>query len=129
MNNTSIDNNEEKYGCKIRFPKYCQYKVFSRYQDLTKLFGVDCSLKKSNSRSVILKKSKSPYITKKTKKFGLPMTNKCMIGCDDINDRIVKKYVLDNLFDIENNINNFTDPEITVDFSKDELGEMIIDVK
>ena len=37
----------------------------------------------------------------KTKKFGFPKTNKCMIGCDDINDRILKKYVLDNLFDIE----------------------------
>ena len=128
LNNTSIDNNEEKYGCKIRFPKYCQYKVFSRYQDLTKIFGVDCSLKSQNSLSVFLKKSKSPYITKKTKKFGFPKTNKCMIGCDDINDRILKKYVLDNLFDIEDN-NNLIEPEIIVDFSKDASGEMIIDVK
>ena len=130
MNNTSIDNNEQKYGCKIRFPKYCQYKVFSRYQDLTKIFGIDCSLKKSNSRKVILKKSKSPYISKKTKKFGFPLTNKCLIGClDDIDDKILKKYVWDNLFDIEHNINNFTEPEIIVDFSRDNSGEMIIDVK
>ena len=51
-----------------------------------------------------------------------------MIGCDDINDRILKKYVLDNLFDIEDN-NNLIEPEIIVDFSKDASGEMIIDVK
>jgi hypothetical protein len=46
LNNTSIDNNEEKYGCKIRIPKYCHYKVFSKYQDFTKLLGIDCTKKK-----------------------------------------------------------------------------------
>ena len=76
LNNTSIDNNEEKYGCKIRLPKYCPYKVLAPYQDFTRILGIDCSLKKSNSRNVILKKSMSPYISKKTKKFGFPLTNK-----------------------------------------------------
>ena len=130
LNNTSIDNNEEKYGCKIKLPKYCQYKVFSPYQDLTKILGVNCSKKKSNSRKVILKNSKSLYITKNTKKFGFPSTNKGLIGCTDgLDDKILKKYVLDNLFDIENNFNNFTAPEIIVDFSKDPYGELLIDLK
>ena len=130
LNNTSIDNNKEKYGCNIRIPKYCPYKVFAPYQDFTKIFGINCSLKKSNSRKVILKKSRSPYINRETKKFGFPLTNQGSIGCTDgLDDKIIKKYVLDNLFDIENNFNNFTEPEIIVDFSKDPSGELLIDVK
>ena len=130
LNNTSIDNNEEKYGCKIRIPKYCPYKVFGPYQDFTKILQINCSLKKSNSRKVILKKSRSPYINRETKKFGFPLTNKGLIGCSDgLDDKIIKKYVLDNLFDIENNFNNFTEPEVIVDFSKDPSGEVLLDVK
>lgn len=130
MNNTSIDNNEEKYGCKIKLPKYCPYKVFGPYQDLTKILGVNCSLKKSNSRKVFIKKSGSPYITEKTKKFGFPLTNKGLFGSiDGLDDKILKGLVLDSLFDIENNFKNFTEPEIIVDFSKDPLGELFIDVK
>ena len=130
LNNTSIDNNEEKFGCKIIIPKYCQYRVFSSFQDYTKIFGVNCSNKKSNSRNVILKKSKSPYISKKTKKFGFPLTNKGLVGCEDgLDSKILKKYVLENLFDVENNFNNFDDPEIIVDFSQDPSGELLIDLK
>jgi len=130
LNNTSIDNNTEKYGCNIRIPKYCPYKFFAPYLDYTKIFGINCSLKKSNSRKVILKKSRSPYINRETKKFGFPPTNKGFIGCTDGLDRkFITKYILDNLFDIDNNFNNFTAPEIIVDFSKDPSGELLIDVK
>ena len=130
LNNTSLNNNEEIFGCKIRLPKYCPYKVFGPYQDLTKIFGVNCSLKKSNSRKVFIKKSGSPYITEKTKKFGFPLTNEGLFGSiDGLDDKILKGLVLDSLFDIENNFKNFTEPEIIVDFSKDPLGELFIDVK
>ena len=130
MNNTSIDNNEEKYGCKIRLPKYCPYKVLAPYQDFTRILGINCSLKKSNSINIILNKSNSPYITKETKRFGFPFTNNEIFGfIDGLDDKILKKYVGDNLFDVDNNFNNFPDPEIIVDFSKDPSGEMIIDLK
>jgi hypothetical protein len=130
LNNTSIDNNDEKYGCKIKLPKYCQYKVLSKYQDFTKFLGVDCSLKKPNSRQIILKESNSPYITKETKKFGFPFTNKGCFCCnDDFDYKTLKKYVVDNLFDVDNNFNNFSEPEIIVDFSKDSSGELLIDLK
>ena len=64
LNNTSIDNNEKYYGCKIRFPKYCQYKLLSNFLDFTKIFHINCSTNKFNSRKVIIRKSKSPYIPK-----------------------------------------------------------------
>ena len=130
LNNTSMDNNEEKYGCKIRLPKYCPYKVLGPYQDFTRILGVNCSFKKTNSRKEILKKSTSPYITKKTKKFGFPYTNEGLFGCSDEFDyKMLKANVTNNLFDVENNFNNFTDPEIIVDFSKDPSGELLINVK
>ena len=129
LNNTYIDNDEEKYGCKIRIPKYCQYKVFSKYQDFTKLLGVNCS-KKANSRKVILKKSKSPYINKNTKKFGFLKTNEGMIGClEGLDYKTLRQYMTDNLFDVDNNFKNFSEPEIIADFSKDPLGEFTINLK
>ena len=130
LNNTYIDNDEEKYGCKIRIPKYCQYKVFSKYQDLTKLLGINCEKKKKNSRKVIFEKSKSPYINKDTKKFGFINTNEGMIGCQDgLGYPVVKQYIANNLFDVDNNFNNFSYPEILVDFSKDPYGELSINLK
>ena len=49
--------------------------MFSKYQDLTKLLGINCEKKKKNSRKVIFEKSNSPYINKDTKKFGFINTN------------------------------------------------------
>ena len=130
LNNTYIDNDEEKYGCRIRIPKYCHYKVFSKYQDFTKFLGVNCSIKKQNSRKVILKNSKSPYINKDTKKFGFIKTNEGMIGCKEgLDYKTLKQYMADNIFDVDNNFNNFSEPEIIVDFSNDSLGELFINLK
>ena len=129
LNNTYIDNNEEKYGCKIRIPKYCHYKVFSKYQDFTKLLGIDCTKKKADSREIILKTSKSPYINKDTKKFGFIKTNEGMIAYrDDIEYKTLKQIIADNLFDVENNLKNFSEPEIITDFSKDPFGELSINL-
>ena len=130
LNNTSIDNDELIYGCKMIIPKYCQYKLFSRFQDYSKMLGVNCSKKKSNYRDIILENSNSPYITKNTKKFGFPLTNKGSIGClDGLDTDILQTYVVDNLFDLDNNFKNFREPEIIVDFSKDPLGELDIKIK
>ena len=130
LNGTSIENDERKYGCQIKIPKYCQYKLLSPFFDFTKIFHINCSHKKFNSRKIILKYSNSPYINKKTRKFGFPYTNYGFAGCvDGIDRKIIKGYVQRNIFDVENNYKNFSEPEIIVDFSKDQLGELIIDVK
>ena len=83
LNNTYIDNNEEKYRCKIDSPIYCQYKAISLYIEFTTIISINCSFKKSNSRKILLEKSKSPYITKETKTFGFPLTYKGFIGTMD----------------------------------------------
>ena len=130
LNNTSIDDNNEIYGCKIERPKYCEYKVFSPFQDFTKLLGINCSYKQSNYRKIIQEKSRSPYITKNTKKFGFPSTNNGLVATiDGLDNKILKEYVSDNIFDVNNNWKNFSEPEIIVDFSNDPLGELIINLK
>ena len=130
LNNTSIDNDDEKYGCKIKTPKYCQYKLFSSIQDYTKILGINCRIAKSNSKKNLLKKIKSNFISKKTKKFGFPYTNKGLIAClDGLDTEILKEFTFTNIFDMEKKHDMFGEPEIIVDFSKDPLGELILDVK
>ena len=75
LNNTYIENDINKYGCQIIFPKRCDYKVLSFTQDLSKLSHLSCSNKNKNSRKNILNFSRSPYINEKTLKFGFPLTN------------------------------------------------------
>ena len=130
LNNTYIENKVEQYGCSIKIPKYCHYKVLSNFLDFTKILHLNCSINKGNSRKNILKYSHSPYITKQTKKFGFPSTNKDLIGSlDGLDEYILKEYVVNNLFDLENNYNNFSEPEIIVDFSKNGFGELNINLQ
>ena len=83
----------------------------------------------SSLLSSILKQSNSPFLNNNSKKIGFPLTNKGIIGrLDGKDDSILTKYVLDNLFDIENNTQNNTDYELILDFSKTDLGEYIIDL-
>ena len=46
-----------------------------------------------------------------------------------MDESLLKEYVLNNLFDLENNYNNFSEPEIMVDFSKNGLGELNINLQ
>ena len=64
LNNTSIENDINKYGCQIRFPKKCQYKVIEYTQNLSLLSHISCSNKGKNAKKNILKFSKSPYLCK-----------------------------------------------------------------
>ena len=127
LNNTYIENDINKYGCQIIFPKKCDYKVLSFTQDLSKLYHYSCSNKDKNSRKNILKFSRSPYINEKTLKFGFPLTNNDEGQKDGRDDIILKRYTSKNLIDMDKNIPpQLSNPEIIVDFSKDPFGEMII---
>ena len=43
LNNTYIENNVNKYGCQIVFPKECTYKIRKYFLDFNKLKGLNCS--------------------------------------------------------------------------------------
>ena len=129
LNNTYIENDINKYGCQIQFPKRCDYKILSFTQDLTKLSHLSCSDKLKNSRENLLRFSRSPYISENTLKFGFPLTNNEEGQKDGIDDLILKNYTSLNLIDMDQSYpQNLFIPELIVDFSNDPLGEMKINL-
>ena len=129
LNNTYIENDMNKYGCQIRFPKKCQYKVFEYIQDLSAIYHISCSNKNKHALKNILKFSKSPYITKNTKKFGFPLTNNEEGQKDEKDSIVLNRYTRKNLLDMDKEIpKKFIKPEYIVDFSKDPSGELIINL-
>ena len=127
LNNAYIDNDSKKYGCKIKFPKYCNYKIIGFTQDLSRISRKSCLNKYKNSKKNILLKSSSPFINEKTKKFGFPLTNNKEGGKDGKEDYILKRYTYKNLIDMDKKYSQkFDTPEYIVDFSNDPFGELII---
>ena len=129
LNNTFIENNQTKYGCQIKFPKKCDYKVIEYTQDISKLTYASCSKKYKRARAYILKFSKSPYVNKNTTKFGFPLTNNDEGKKDGKDDIILKSYTFHNLMDMDKEIPpGLAKPEYIVDFSKDPYGELYINL-
>jgi len=129
LNNTSIENDENKYGCQIIFPKKCQYKIIEYTQDLSLLSHKSCSNKRKNARKKILKFSTSPYLDENTTKFGFPLTNNEEGQKDGKDNIILTNYTRKNLLDMDKTIPpGFSKPEYIVDFSKDPAGELIINL-
>jgi hypothetical protein len=130
LNNTYIENDINKYGCEIQTPKICPYKIGGYFLDMSKLYNVKCG-RDSKARKRTLKFSRSPYINKRTTRFGYPLTNKDPI-CLSSSSRKgnIKLYIKKNLFDMDNkaHLNKTNFPEIVVDFSKNPYGEIIIKV-
>lgn len=74
LNNTIIENNNKKYSCQIRFPKFCLYLLGKNFLDMTKITGFECN--KKITKNKLLEKSKSPFINNFTKRIGFPLTSK-----------------------------------------------------
>ena len=133
LNNTYIDNNIEKYGCQIRFPKECPYKIGKYFLDRTKLFNLKCLNLTGKTKDNLLKESKSPYINKNTKIFGYPLMNNDDLLLKSDSPKRIQQYFLNKLIDIENitQLNNIKNnkPDIMVDFSENPFGKLIIDIK
>ena len=129
LNNTYIQNDKNKYGCQIIFPDKCYYKVFSYTQDFNKFYRVTCSNKKKNARKRILKFSRSKYIDKNTTKFGFPLTNNEEGQKDGKDNIVLMKYTAHNLLDMDKILpSGFSKPEYIVDFSKDPLGILTVNL-
>ena len=129
LNNTYIENDKNKYGCQIKLPKKCSYKIIGYTMDLSKLFHIDCKNKNKRSKENILEYSKSPYINYNTLKFGFPLTNNEQGKKDGIDDSILKEYTSKNLIDMDKSLPpNLNMPEYIVDFSKDSFGELNINL-
>ena len=135
---TKIENNINKFGCQIKFPKTCAYKIGKYFLDITKLKKKNCKKKKEFARLELLKYSKSQSIKPTTKKFGFPITTNDPICCYQSHEGfkdydIFYNYVKNNMIDMDNisQIERLTEnekPEVIVDFSSDPFGEMLINL-
>ena len=128
LNNTSIDNNKEKYGCQIKIPKYCPFKIGKHILYMNK----ECRTSSIDPRQNLIKDSKSPFIHKNTLNIGYPLVNKDENLFLSKNYYSLEKYYLNNLIDMNNEtlLKSLNDkkPEINIDFSKNKLGTMNINV-
>ena len=130
LNNTSIDNDINKYGCVIKIPKYCIYKIGKFFLDKDRFSS--CVKKKYNPKNLILKYSRSPFINKNTLHIGFPLTNKNQTFFQDMSQNTYKKYFYEGFIDMNNHtlvkLLNDNKPEISVDFSKKESGILNINL-
>jgi hypothetical protein len=135
LNNTFIENNPKKYGCQIIFPKRCPYQLFTKFLDFTKIIGKECKNFHINAKKKILELANSPYLNESVNHIGYPLTNKdlsCNLDFSDKNN-LIKKFFFKNLVDMENKevlYKHFENkiPEVEVDFSKNQFGEMHINL-
>ena len=137
LNNTFIENNELLYGCQIKFPKLCLYKLFDKVQDYTKLNGKNCVNNKNGKllKENILKQSSSPYINNAIKRIGYPLLNKdpmCFLDSVDYNSTVLQ-YFYNNIVDMDDKetISQFFKekiPEVEVDFTNIKDYKLIIDL-
>lgn len=133
LNNTYIENDINKYGCQIIMPKYCPYKFMKYLIDITKRAKIKCGFS-SETRKIFMKYSKSKYIKKSTKIIGFPNTNDDSIWLNKYNqNKYISTVLSENLIDMEDKsmvkkLKKEKLPEIIVDFSKKQNGEMIINL-
>ena len=135
LNNTFIENDINKHGCRIIFPETCMYKIGKYFFDKSKLKKYSCNNKK-NTKNKLIKYSHYNFINKKTKRVGFPLTNKNLsihMGLIN-NSKLVWQFIKDNIIDIDNKslynkIFKQYKPEIIVDYTKNSFGELIINVR
>ena len=135
LNNTFIENDINKHGCQIIFPKICPYKIGKYFFDKSKLLKYSCK-PSIDTKIKLIKYSEHKYINKETQRIGFPLTNKNKLihmGFPN-NFKIVKQFFKDNIIDIDNKIlfkKIFEDymPEIIVDYNKNQFGELKINLQ
>ena len=133
LNNTYIINDVNIYGCQIKFPKICLYKIGKYFLDKTKITKFECGTK--NTKDSFIRRNKN--ITKNTKRIGFPLTT--------INNQYFKSYYqfflvatgdffklfINNIFDMDNKtqIEGLKEyPEIEIDYTNNPNGEMKINL-
>ena len=132
LNNTSIDNDRFKYGCLIQIPNNCPYKLGKYFLYKFKIPYFTCHNEALDSRKKWLKFSKSPYIKDDTFHIGYPLINKEPKLYLLKNYNLLAKYISHNLIDMDNltliKSLNGNIPEVSVDFSKNKIGKININL-
>ena len=128
LNNSFIENDNNKYSCNIQFPKYCPFQIGKYFLDVSKLTNVKCGL--DETKINIIKFSNSNTINENSKFIGFPITNKNPICYDNPLENFVSRNLINiNNQEMLNILNNCNLPEIIIDYSKNNFGEMIINLR
>ena len=130
LNNTRLENDKNTYGCQIKIPKVCLFKILGDSQDISKITKLDCTIGKKDARKTLLESLTSPYVNFNTKKFGYPLTNKGEVGGLDGKDKwVLLNYTYQNMLDMDNITREIEFwPEQVVDFRKNERGELNVNL-
>ena len=132
LNKTSIDNDKNKYGCEIKIPKYCPYKIGTFILDRNRYFPLDCNNIELDARARLLRISKFHFTNENTSHIGFPLTNKDENFFLDMNYSTFRDNFFLNLIDMNNStllkILKDKKPEVSVDFSKSKIGKLNINL-
>ena len=132
LNKTSIDNDKNKYGCEIKIPKYCPYKIGTFIIDRNRYFPLDCNNIELDARARLLRISKFHFTNENTSHIGFPLTNKDENFFLDMNYSTFRDNFFLNLIDMNNStllkILKDKKPEVSVDFSKSKIGKLNINL-
>ena len=133
LNKTKLDNDETKYPCRMAIPDHsCYLNFLGPYLDFSR--GVKCSSKKEEKYN-LKKTSTSKYINKTTKRIGFPITtHKINFNLNkQRNSTNLYKEIMDNLVDMDNKeqlelLGEAEKPEVVLDYTKNEFGEININL-
>ena len=132
LNNTSIDNNNTIYPCKIIAPKSkCFIDIFGPFLDFSRFF--ECNKRKNREKYLLLKDSNLKN-EKNIKRIGYPITiNKNEEDITSLYDRKLVRYVKNNLINMDkikivHNLNKRNRPEIIIDYNNNSFGELKINI-
>jgi len=136
LNNTLIINDKSKYPCSISIPKKkCLISILSPFLDFSKLFKINCSIRKEKEK-FLLKDISNLKNNKDIKRIGYPIT----IGDSDeikgqpaMYSNTLLNYVKNNLINMDdkeqlNKLKKNKIPEIIVDYYDDPFGKIKINV-
>lgn len=132
LNKTFIENDINRYGCKINMPKFCPYKLGKKFLDISKISRTKCG-NDYNTKKKLLDFSNSKYINSNTSKFGFPLINKNIKTSNQSKENI-EMFFKRNIVDMDNKeqleeIGKENIPEIIVDFSENPNGKIIINLR
>ena len=135
LNNSYIENDLNKYSCKIIFPKICPYKIGKYFFDKSKQNANNCP-QSIGTKKKLLKFSNKKYVNINTTRFGypLPKMNKFIHQGFKDNSPYIRNFFKNNIIDMDNHtlVHLFykeTFPELIVNYNRNIFGELIVEVR
>ena len=136
LNGVKIDDNPDKYSCFYDYPKKCYIDLLSPFMDYSYIGG-DCKtirdLKEQKTYFTYFLIPENKY--ENTTRFGFPITTtdefslKTQNNIKHFNERVSKSIIdMDKYDKIPENESKPLKPEVILEFNKDNIGEIKIEI-